>query len=228
MRGTGAAGVLTAAGAVVAAELAHRQASHRLLAVAAPTGPVALVVLGCPPRPDGTARALGRWRATMAVRAAATRDTGTVVFTGGSSDHRPAEAAVMAAYAVDRGLDPGLVHREEVSASTWENIAFALPFIDRSPAIAILSDPMHAARGRRILATQRPDLAPRLVSGGEYVAGEHPVLKVATAIHETTRAVLSYSRGYVRGRPVGHGYQLVEGGGKDAERRAGGGPDGGE
>jgi hypothetical protein len=69
--------------------------------------------------------------------------------------------------------------------STWQNIELSLPMVDGFDRLAIVSDPLHAARGRRFVRAQHPDLAAHLVSAGEYRLLERAWLKVPTAFYET-------------------------------------------
>lgn len=75
---------------------------------------------------------------------------------------------------------------EAQSTTTWENIANALPIIDRelTPAttISIVSNSHHAEKARDHLWQMRPDLARRLVRGGDYRFGEHPLVKPIAAV----------------------------------------------
>ena len=57
-------------------------------------------------------------------------------------------------------------------------------------AIAIASTPLHAARARRYLARQRPDLAGRLTSADDYRFGERWPLKVTTVGYALGAAVV--------------------------------------
>ncbi|HTW10937.1 MAG TPA: YdcF family protein [Acidimicrobiales bacterium] len=173
------------AGLLAVSELLHWQGSHRYrVAREVTTGPCAILVLGHPTRWDGHPSALQRWRVQLAKRAfdelAATR----VVFTGGPSRGRPAEADAMAELARRYALPPSAVVLERRSRTTWENVRFGLPYIAEFERVAIVSDPLHAARGRRYLRAQAPVLAERLVGAGEYQFLEHCFLKIPGLAHE--------------------------------------------
>jgi len=90
----------------------------------------------------------------------------------------------MAAYALRLQVPFDRVGLERTSRTTWENISFALPMVDGYDAIAIASDPMHAARARRYALEQRPDLADRLIFADNYRVLERWWLKVPTAMYE--------------------------------------------
>ena len=174
-------------GAVAGAELAHVRASKRLLGDHDGGGSCGIIVLGFPPRHDGRVHPIARWRVQMTRRAALLLGPEVVVFSGGGRPGRPTEASIMAQLAVAYGVRPAIIKTEERSTSTRENIAFSLPLVEHCDRLAVVSDPMHASRARRQLVAQRPDLAPRLVSAGEYVRGEKWWLKVPTAGYELGR-----------------------------------------
>lgn len=78
--------------------------------------------------------------------------------TKGSSQ---SEASVMARYAIDvLAVHPDLVQLEELASSTWENVECSVPLAEASGAeqIVFASQRWHAARARRYLRRQRPDL----------------------------------------------------------------------
>ena len=175
------------ASAVVGAEILHWWASRSCLSDAPPSygaDRTGVIVLGHRPRRDGSIHPLALWRVHLAQRAFRLLQPEVVVFTGGAPGRLPTEAWIMAAAALDIGLPSQLVRTEEASSNTWENIAFSLPLVERCNRLAIVSDPMHAARGRRNLVAQRPGLAGRLVSAGDYAFLEHCWLKTLTAAYE--------------------------------------------
>jgi hypothetical protein len=129
---------------------------------------------------------MARWRVEMAKRAYDRLGADIVVFSGGRHPGLPSEASVMAGSAAAMGIPAATVRAETSAHSTWQNIAFSVPLVEDYRRLAVISDPMHAARGRRDLFAQRPDLAARLVSGGEYRFLERWWLKVPTAAYELT------------------------------------------
>lgn len=176
------------AAAVAASEWAHRRASHRLLGPAHEPrrdGFDVVVVLGYPATSGGRTRALQRWRCMIAARSLAPERDGFLIFTG-SAVHGPwIEAEVMAAYTREHlGVSADRIRIETSAETTWQNIEFTTPFFEQADRVMIASDPMHAARARRYLRAQRPDLARRLAPADDYRPLERWWLKVPTAAHE--------------------------------------------
>ncbi len=174
---------LTAAiAAMLWGEWANWRASRRRVGSAGP-GSEAVVVLGY--RDAGPrANAMNRWRVRAGLRSldpAATEYR--LVLCGGACAGPVSEAALMAAYATDARGYRGELVLEESSRSTWENIAFAIPYLKDVDRIKIVSLPTHAATGRDYLAEQSPELAVRLVPGREYRFGEWMPLKPVIALY---------------------------------------------
>ncbi|KAF0845557.1 DUF218 domain-containing protein [Nocardia caishijiensis] len=145
-------------------------------------GSEAVVVLGyrnAGPR----ANAMNRWRVRAGLRSLDPRaNRSRLVLCGGACAGPDTEAALLARYARERGYTGELV-LEEDSRSTWENIAFARPFLTDVDRIKIVSLPTHAAVARRYLAEQSPELAARLVRGRDYRFGEWMPLKPVIALY---------------------------------------------
>ncbi len=104
----------------------------------------------------------------------------------------------MAAYAARLRVPAERIGLETRSRSTRENLRFALAMVESFEAIAIASDPMHAARARRYALQQRPDLRGRLVFAENYRFLERWWLKVPTAAVE----LRFLARTYVKGWPI--------------------------
>lgn len=170
---------------IALAECLHWRASRKYLPEQPPSGRCALIVLGFPSRRNGSLHPMQKWRTQMAKRAQDNLGAEKMVFSGGPSKGRPPEGETMAAYAIRLGVPPGSVQAENTANSTWQNIELCLPMVDTFERIGVVSDPMHAARGRRFIRAQRPDLAGRLVSAGDYRLLERVWLKVPTAAYET-------------------------------------------
>ena len=71
---------------------------------------------------------------------------------------------------------------DRTSTSTWENIQNAIPLIERFDSIKIVSNSLHAEKGRAYLWKLRPDLAARLTKGSDYRLGEIIWVKPAAAL----------------------------------------------
>lgn len=70
------------------------------------------------------------------------------------------------------GIRADRIRTETNAENTWQNIEFTTPLIEHADRVKIASDPMHAARARRYLLLQRPDLAARLTPAADYRFGE--------------------------------------------------------
>lgn len=178
-----------AAGTFLGVEAAHALAARRGFPRGRRAGPEpdVVVVLGCPPRPDGSVSRMQRWRTHIAVR---TPGRALLVFSGYARDGLPSEAAVMGRYAVEGfGVPARRVRTEERARTTWENVEFTVAELDGARRVAIASSPVHALRARRYLARQRPDLAARLVPAADYRFGERWDLKALTVLYDVGRSV---------------------------------------
>jgi len=176
---------------VAASELAHWLASRRP-ARPGDGGVDAVIVLGYPTGRGGRLHPVQRWRAAIGARTVARSPGAVVVFTGGPTRRaEQSEAEVIARYAVDvLGLPESRVKVEPRATTTWENVAFSLPFVSGASHIAIASDPLHAARARGYVRRQRPDLAARLVGADDYRLFERWWLKLPSALYQAGLVVL--------------------------------------
>lgn len=89
----------------------------------------------------------------------------------------------MADYAIGARGYRGELVLEERSRSTWQNIAYALPYLEDAHRIKVVSLPVHAEKARRYLMRQRPDLAHHLARGAEYRFAEWMPLKPLVALY---------------------------------------------
>ncbi len=91
----------------------------------------------------------------------------------------------MARYAVDHlGVLGASVKIETEATNTWENLERSLLLAEPFEWIAIVSDPLHAARARRYAILQRPDLESRIVRSSDYRLLERWWLKFPICIYE--------------------------------------------
>ena len=104
-----------------------------------------------------------------------------LVLCGGAVSGPVPEADVMEKYARARGY-AGPIRMDRESRSTLQNIENAIPLIEDSDSIAIVSNSVHALKGRILLRRLRPDLADRLVRGADYRFGEQILVKPIAAV----------------------------------------------
>lgn len=143
-------------------------------------GREAVVVLGFGNRP-GRANLVNRYRVRAGIRSIDSMDAVLVLCGGAVASDEP-EADIMARYARGECGYTGPVLLERESTTTWENILGAIGLIEDADTIKIVSDSLHAEKGRRYLWMLRPDLAARLVRGRDYRFGELTVLKPVAAV----------------------------------------------
>lgn len=164
-------------------EVTHWQASRRRLGDSAREGASeAIVVLGYK---NGGHRAnyINRFRVRAALRSIDPAAASSVlVFCGGVVGGGAAEADLMDDYARRSLGYSGPSKLDRTSTSTWENIQNAIPFIERFDTIKIVSNSLHAEKGRAYLWKLRPDLAARLTKGSDYRLGEIIWVKPVAAL----------------------------------------------
>ena len=181
-----------AAAVLVWGEVVHWRSSRRRLGGQPAPGPrEAVVVLGYRNRTD-RANLINRYRVGAGIRSqsrtsqspASQRPTsqGVLVLSGGSVGGPIPEAEVMARYAREVLHFKGELVTETESRSTWENIRNVIPLIESADRIKIVSNSVHAEKGRLYLARLRPDLAERLVQAEDYRFGELILLKPVIAL----------------------------------------------
>ena len=120
----------------------------------------AVLVLG---HADAGPRASRINRRRIARGLAALEADGVLIVSGGAVAGRRSEARLLADAARDAGYR-GPIALEETSRSTWENVTNSQALLEPRARIVIVSEPVHAAKARALLAAQRPDLAARLVA----------------------------------------------------------------
>lgn len=183
---------------IVTVEGRHWRAAHAPPR-AVPGARTGVLVLGCPPRPDGSLHPWQKWRVDMASRAwpGAVR----VIFSGGPMRGLVAEADVMADYAGTLGLSESLIVREKKARTTWENVVFGARWLGDVDQIMVISDALHAARAIRYLREQEPALAQKVVRTPGYRIGEQFGRKAISAAYESPlKNLLNRFRGSPRGR----------------------------
>jgi uncharacterized SAM-binding protein YcdF (DUF218 family) len=173
---------------IAASELWHWQASRSAPGMSARPGrgAQAIVVLGFGSRRHGRLHPMQKWRTDMAVRSLPRAAAGYVLIFSGGHTHGAlvSEAETMAAYARTLHVPGDQILLETKATTTWENVSLALPMAETFDTIMIVSDPLHAARARRYVAVQRPDLAGRLVFADDYRCLERWWLKAGVVVRE--------------------------------------------
>ncbi len=126
---------------------------------------------------------LNRYRVRAGLRSLDPTVTHSVlVLCGGSVGGDTSEAELMARYArTERGYT-GSIRIDAESTSTWENIQNVIPLVEDVDSITIVSNSLHAEKGRAYLWRVRPDLAQRLRRGRDYRFGEIAVVKPLAAV----------------------------------------------
>lgn len=171
------------------AEVIHWRASWQRLGrqVDSTDGTEAVVVLGLRNKGD-RANYLNRFRVRAGVRSmSSTAQESVLVLCGGAVAGHETEADLMARYARDKLGYDGPMQLDRHSHSTWENIQNAIPLIEHADVIKIVSNSLHAERGRAYLWKLRPDLAQRLQRGEDYRLAEIAAAKVFLGLRNARR-----------------------------------------
>jgi uncharacterized SAM-binding protein YcdF (DUF218 family) len=145
---------------IVCSELADWMACN--IATNPPPGKsCGVLVLGSPTRNDGKPTTVQEMRVMTGVGAYRHYNCDRIFFSGAAVKNQIIEAQTMAQLAQDLGVQPDQIGQETQARSTWENIKFSIPALEKYDSILIASDGLHAQRGRRYLCQQRPDLCQR-------------------------------------------------------------------
>lgn len=169
-------------------EVAHYRSSRRRLGSGQSAGRrEAIVVLGY--RNHGNrANYINRYRVRAGIRSidpAATESL--LVLCGGAVAGDVPEAELMEGYARRKLGYIGPIRLDRESRSTWANIQNAIPLITGADSIKIVSNSLHAEKGRAYLWKLRPDLARRLSRGEDYRVGEMTFVKVVATARAFTK-----------------------------------------
>jgi uncharacterized SAM-binding protein YcdF (DUF218 family) len=177
------AGITAAAVTLAFGEVANWRASWtRLGRERGAVRSEAVVVLGFRNR-GHRANYINRYRVRAGIRSLDRAvEYGALVLCGGPVAGPLAEAELMARYARDELGFAGTIILEPASSSTWQNIQNAIPLIEGADSIKIVSNSVHAEKGRACLWQLRPDLAARLRRGADYRFGELALVKPIAAI----------------------------------------------
>ncbi|MET9781854.1 YdcF family protein [Nocardiopsis alba] len=142
----------------------------------------AVIVLGFRNR-SVKANYLNRYRVRAGLRSQDPHAKRSVlVLCGGTVAGDVSEAEVMARYARYQLGYTGPIRLDRKSTSTWENIENVIPLVEDMDTLKIVSNSLHAEKGRAYLWRQRPDIAERLVRAEEHRFGELALLKPVLAV----------------------------------------------
>lgn len=106
------------------------------------------------------------------------------VVTGGMPRSKVPEAEAMAGIARRLGVPDSALRLEAQSRNTWENIGNSLPLLEGAERVYVVSDALHARRGRRYLCRRAADRCPQAFPYGHYIPWERPVEQWFAAWHE--------------------------------------------
>jgi len=167
-----------------------------------PPGDCAVLVLGFPTRKDGSPSDVQRYRVETAAGFYRAQKCDLMVLAGGSPHSPYVESETMARLAVAEGVPAANVAVETRSRNTWENIAFALPQLEKKPTVLLVSDSLHALRAKRYWCRQRPDLCGRAYPSTRYVPLRLYWMKWVGMIGETANRVRDELRAAPKGPPA--------------------------
>jgi uncharacterized SAM-binding protein YcdF (DUF218 family) len=151
-----------------------------------------VLVLGYPSEQDGKPSPTQAARVAAGVRAYRDYNCDRLVVSGAAVKNQIVEAQTMARLARDSGISTTAIILETQARNTWENIKFSIPILVKSTdvdstrkhQIAIVSDSLHAQRGRRYLCKQRPDLCAQTFVAVKYQPFERWWWKVSSGCYE--------------------------------------------
>jgi len=104
------------------------------------------------------------------------------VISGGAAHNASIEADVIRRLAVEDGLPVSQVVLETRAQNTWQNVEYSLPFLDGFAHLFVVSDTLHAVRGRRYLCRQRPLWCDRVAVAPAYEPFARPLWKIGAAL----------------------------------------------
>ena len=174
---------MTAAVGLAAGPEAVYWLASRACATPAPGVPCAVIVLGTN-TPERQRR-----RVAAGVDAFRRAQCSTFVVSGGDPHSSKPEADAMALIAFELGLTSKQVVAERASRNTWENIGNSLPLVAGAKQIYVVSDALHAQRGRRYLCRRAPERCSDARPYGYYTPGD-PLGKLRGAWHELGAYIL--------------------------------------
>ena len=121
----------------------------------------AIIVAGCRVKPDGTPSLALQHRTNHAVRLYQKGYANKIIFTGGSPDQRPSEAAAASTYAVQNHNIPRTsILLETKSESTEENAQYTAELYPDVRRIILVSDSYHMFRAQKVFERYFEDVNP--------------------------------------------------------------------
>ncbi|MCB1693953.1 MAG: YdcF family protein [Pseudomonadales bacterium] len=178
------AGSITVA-VLLAIVLLSNEAAYRLEAASPGLVPgCTVLVLGYPAKPDGSADAVQKFRVDTAIHRYQVSGCTRFILSGGAVANRFEESDVMRSWAIERGVEPDRLVIEPRARSTWENIACSTPLVPASSPLIIVSDSLHALRGKRYFCRQNPERCQLAAAAGANPPIELFLWKQAAAINE--------------------------------------------
>jgi vancomycin permeability regulator SanA len=155
------------------------------IATTPPNGKSCVVlVLGYPSNSDGTSNHVQEGRVATGIAAYRHYNCDRLVFSGAAVKNQIVEAQTMAQLARGSGIQSDRISLETQARTTWENIKFAIPSLEKYDRVMMASDSLHAHRGRRYLCKQRPNLCTRTFVTVAYRPFERSWWKIVSACYE--------------------------------------------
>lgn len=140
---------------VAISEIAHAVAA-RLYTGDGVRGTCAVLVLGYPANGDGTASDVEVQRMERGAQAMRAHGCEQMVISGGAAHNGFVEAEAMAALATGLGVARERIVLETHARDTKENIALSLQLLPPGARVFIVSNALHALRGRRYFCASMP------------------------------------------------------------------------
>lgn len=144
----------------------------------------AVLVLGYPSQSDGSPDPVQIQRVSAGMQADRSHHCEKMILSGGAVKNHIVEAQTMAQLASKLGMPSSKLLLETKARNTWENIKFSLAQLEKYDQILIVSDNLHAQRGRRYLCKQRSDLCDRTFVTVEYRPFDRWWRKIPLALYE--------------------------------------------
>jgi hypothetical protein len=169
------------------------------------SGNCAVLVLGYPTEADGSPHPVQRFRVETGVKVMREHSCSALVISGAAVANGHVEADAMAAIARSLGVADGETIREPLARTTWENIGCSAPSLRTGGRVFIVSDALHAQRGKRYACRQDASLCSSAVAAGAEPPPDLYWWKLPVAVYEFAagaRDVLVHQLAGGRNAPV--------------------------